>query len=397
MFTSTTSTSITAALTLRNTTTTPPLQGCEGLGLAPFRLMKSMLTIVAAAAVRDAIFRKCRFCLTATRSPAALQMQIAAAESATSTAKMQTASGDCASFPPYHFLQRATVRSRSRPRGGTSLACPHAATQPRLRRALSRFRWQVPARYNIGVDVCDRWAARDPARVAILHVHGGRHGEDVSYGALSETSNRLANALARARRRARRPGRDPAAADARGRGRAYRDLQARRDRAAARASVRRRSAGLSAGEFRREGADHQRARAREARESAATCPTSKFVLSIDGAGRWRARLRRLLARALRRFHAGRHRRRRSGADDLHLRHHRPAEGRAARASRAARPSARHRDAARFLAAAGRPVLDAGRLGLGGRPARCACCRACITACRWWRAASTSSIRKRRSR
>jgi acetyl-CoA synthetase len=28
------------------------------------------------------------------------------------------------------------------------------------------FRWQIPARYNIGVDVCDRWAEIDPARCA---------------------------------------------------------------------------------------------------------------------------------------------------------------------------------------------------------------------------------------
>ena len=30
------------------------------------------------------------------------------------------------------------------------------------------FRWAVPARYNIGVDVCDRWAASEPDRLAIL-------------------------------------------------------------------------------------------------------------------------------------------------------------------------------------------------------------------------------------
>ena len=34
------------------------------------------------------------------------------------------------------------------------------------------FRWQIPARYNIGVDVCDRWAESDPARTAILNVRG---------------------------------------------------------------------------------------------------------------------------------------------------------------------------------------------------------------------------------
>ena len=31
-----------------------------------------------------------------------------------------------------------------------------------------QFRWNIPARYNIGVDVCDKWAMADPARLAIL-------------------------------------------------------------------------------------------------------------------------------------------------------------------------------------------------------------------------------------
>jgi acetyl-CoA synthetase len=58
------------------------------------------------------------------------------------------------------------------------------------------FRWQVPARYNIGVDVCDRWAAADARRTAIIHVHADGTSEYISFGALRETSNRLANALA---------------------------------------------------------------------------------------------------------------------------------------------------------------------------------------------------------
>ena len=58
-----------------------------------------------------------------------------------------------------------------------------------------QFRWHVPARYNIGVDVCDRWAAREPDRLAILHVHPDGRQDAVSYGALRETSNRLANVL----------------------------------------------------------------------------------------------------------------------------------------------------------------------------------------------------------
>ncbi len=58
-----------------------------------------------------------------------------------------------------------------------------------------QFRWQVPAAYNIGVDVCDRWAAADPRRLAIVHVRPDGTSEDISFGWLRETSNRLANVL----------------------------------------------------------------------------------------------------------------------------------------------------------------------------------------------------------
>ncbi len=57
------------------------------------------------------------------------------------------------------------------------------------------FRWPRPAIYNIGVEVCDRWADRDPARVALINVDRSGRCEEISYGALRETSNRLANAL----------------------------------------------------------------------------------------------------------------------------------------------------------------------------------------------------------
>ena len=58
-----------------------------------------------------------------------------------------------------------------------------------------QFRWQVPARFNIGVDACDRWAAADPRRLAIVAVQPDGRTHDISYGWLKETSNRLANAL----------------------------------------------------------------------------------------------------------------------------------------------------------------------------------------------------------
>src|SRR5215207_495842 len=58
------------------------------------------------------------------------------------------------------------------------------------------FRWPAPAQFNIGVEVCDRWAERDPGRLALIAVGPDGRAQDMSYGWLRETSNRLANALA---------------------------------------------------------------------------------------------------------------------------------------------------------------------------------------------------------
>jgi acetyl-CoA synthetase len=57
------------------------------------------------------------------------------------------------------------------------------------------LRWDIPAHFNIGVEVCDRWAARDPGKLAIVAVDAAGRPQEVSYGWLRETSNRLANAL----------------------------------------------------------------------------------------------------------------------------------------------------------------------------------------------------------
>jgi len=59
----------------------------------------------------------------------------------------------------------------------------------------AHFRWDIPPRYNIGADICDRWAAREPARLAIVHIHPEGRRDEFSYGRLRELSNRLANAL----------------------------------------------------------------------------------------------------------------------------------------------------------------------------------------------------------
>lgn len=55
------------------------------------------------------------------------------------------------------------------------------------------FRWHIPARYNIGVDVCDKWAD-DPARTALIHLREGG-AERYSFRDLKRLSNALANAL----------------------------------------------------------------------------------------------------------------------------------------------------------------------------------------------------------
>lgn len=60
---------------------------------------------------------------------------------------------------------------------------------------VARFRWQIPERYNIAVDACDRWAASDPERPAILHLRADGGTERVSFGRMAAMSNRLGNAL----------------------------------------------------------------------------------------------------------------------------------------------------------------------------------------------------------
>jgi acetyl-CoA synthetase len=58
-----------------------------------------------------------------------------------------------------------------------------------------RFRWSIPATYNIAVDVCDRHAG-DRARVAMIYEdHEGRVSEH-SFAEFRARSNQLARALA---------------------------------------------------------------------------------------------------------------------------------------------------------------------------------------------------------
>jgi acetyl-CoA synthetase len=58
------------------------------------------------------------------------------------------------------------------------------------------FKWEIPARYNIGVDVCDRIAALTPDAPAIIDVAADMTYVTYSFGDLRAMSNRFANVLA---------------------------------------------------------------------------------------------------------------------------------------------------------------------------------------------------------
>ena len=57
------------------------------------------------------------------------------------------------------------------------------------------FRWQVPQRYNIGADVCDRHAATRPEAVALIFENEDGEIERLTFRELRARTNRLANAL----------------------------------------------------------------------------------------------------------------------------------------------------------------------------------------------------------
>ena len=54
------------------------------------------------------------------------------------------------------------------------------------------FRWEVPARFNMAVACCDRWA-RDPERVALIHEQPDGDVRRYTFAELRELSNRCAN------------------------------------------------------------------------------------------------------------------------------------------------------------------------------------------------------------
>ena len=224
------------------------------------------------------------------------------------------------------------------------------------------FRWPVPARYNIGVDVCDRWAQQEPDRLAILHVLPDGRDEPITYGWLRDTSNRLANVLrAHGIVRGDRvaillPQSPEVAASHIGIYKFGTDALAYRLQNSGAAALITNARGVERiGEIRKD------------------LPNLKLVLSLDGAGQGALGFADALARASSDFTPVD-----TAADDPAMMVYTSG-------------TTRRRNTPRLLSSARRPHLDAGRLGLGGRSAQCPVARPAL-----WRAGRCAPVREIRS-
>ena len=56
------------------------------------------------------------------------------------------------------------------------------------------FHWEIPESYNIGVDICDKWA-HQRYRLALIYENEKGDVEKYSFWDLKRLSNRLANGL----------------------------------------------------------------------------------------------------------------------------------------------------------------------------------------------------------
>lgn len=63
--------------------------------------------------------------------------------------------------------------------------------------AKARFTWEIPEKYNMGEDVCDRWAQKEPDRVALIHEREGHAPQQFTFGWLRAKSNQAANCFRR--------------------------------------------------------------------------------------------------------------------------------------------------------------------------------------------------------
>ena len=257
----------------------------------------------------------------------------------------------------------------------------------------ARFRWSVPPTFNIAVAICDRHAG-DPARLAMIYEDEAGRVSEHTFAEFRARSNQLARALPAARRQSRRPCRARPVTVPGARRRPSRRVQARGHRAAPRDAVRAGGARVPAARRGRPRRGHGRRQPRSsARREKGLARSRSRHLRRASRRRRRAGLPAASRRRARQLRSRGDGGGGSGVVDLHLRHHRAAEGRAACAPDRHRPPAVDGDGPRVLPQAGRPVLDAGRLGMGRGTSRHAASR--LAPRRAGRGASVPEIRRGR--
>lgn len=67
--------------------------------------------------------------------------------------------------------------------------------KPTFKEVTANFTWDIPEFFNIGFDICDKWANDEPDKIAIVDVNENGDSREFSFGELQNASNQLANAL----------------------------------------------------------------------------------------------------------------------------------------------------------------------------------------------------------
>src|SRR3984957_18384459 len=65
---------------------------------------------------------------------------------------------------------------------------------PDFARLAAAFFWEIPEQYNIGVDVCDKWA-NEPSRVALIHKPPAGDRVEYTFADIRRLSNQAANLM----------------------------------------------------------------------------------------------------------------------------------------------------------------------------------------------------------
>jgi acetyl-CoA synthetase len=74
------------------------------------------------------------------------------------------------------------------------MALPPAQDARDFEQLAAAFRWDLPRRYNIGVDVCDKWC-HEPARIALIHKPSVGECVEYTFAEIRRLSNQTANLM----------------------------------------------------------------------------------------------------------------------------------------------------------------------------------------------------------